>query len=298
MDDVFRFMKNNKVKMKNGKEFPAKIIYCNFCGISQFEVDHIIAGPTVYICRECSELCIEVLDEQTNSAIIKRTLAFPKEYLHAAATILSSISDYVRTRYPEGDANVSISQDKDRIIVLIKSKSGDPEIIERLLSEFGLAVSGKVGVNELPISEVDKLRLQAALDFSQLQLKLTNDTLALLKEQNLRLLGLSERQTSVAQSLSKSIQMSLTNSTELGRYLAEISRREAAEVQILINAIEDRLEVGIEDADEAEVKSKLKQIEKKKPGLLKEVYEVAKDTGASGGGSLLAMWIAQILGLL
>jgi len=36
------------------------ILYCNFCGKSQHEVDKLIAGPTVFICNECTDLCFEI----------------------------------------------------------------------------------------------------------------------------------------------------------------------------------------------------------------------------------------------
>ena len=286
-------------KNEAGTRFPRNPLYCSFCGKSQHQVKTLIAGPTVFICDVCADLCNDIIDDSNHSAIIRRTLSFPREYLHAAASILSSISEYVKVRYPDGDTNVTISQDGEKVIVIIRSASGEAEIIERVLSEFGLLVSGRVSVNDLQISDLDRIKLQVSLDSARLQLKVANDTVTLLKEQNLRLLGLSERQSSVAESLSKSIQMSLAASTELGRFLHELSLRdENSDIQVLVNALQDRLEYGIIEADEAEVKKKLEAVHKRKPSALKEIYQVAKDTGASGGGSLLAMWIAQVLGLL
>ncbi len=39
-------------------------LYCSFCGKSQDEVRKLIAGPTVYICDECIELCNEIIAEE------------------------------------------------------------------------------------------------------------------------------------------------------------------------------------------------------------------------------------------
>ena len=39
-------------------------LYCNFCGKSQYEVGKLIAGPRVFICDECVELCLIVIDEE------------------------------------------------------------------------------------------------------------------------------------------------------------------------------------------------------------------------------------------
>jgi ClpX C4-type zinc finger/Glyoxalase superfamily protein len=41
-----------------------KLLYCSFCGKSQHEVRKLIAGPAVYICDECVDLCVDIVDEQ------------------------------------------------------------------------------------------------------------------------------------------------------------------------------------------------------------------------------------------
>ncbi|MCK5001591.1 MAG: ATP-dependent Clp protease ATP-binding subunit ClpX [Gammaproteobacteria bacterium] len=58
-----------------------KLLYCSFCGKSQHEVKKLIAGPSVYVCDECVELCndiiLEEMEEETSSAI--RKLPTPQE---------------------------------------------------------------------------------------------------------------------------------------------------------------------------------------------------------------------------
>jgi ClpX C4-type zinc finger len=46
-------------------------LYCTFCGKSQHEVRKLIAGPTVFICDECVELCKDIIREETKSALVK-----------------------------------------------------------------------------------------------------------------------------------------------------------------------------------------------------------------------------------
>ncbi|NOR42994.1 MAG: ATP-dependent Clp protease ATP-binding subunit ClpX [Gammaproteobacteria bacterium] len=52
-----------------------KLLYCSFCGKSQHEVKKLIAGPSVYVCDECVELCndiiLEELEDETSSAVKK-----------------------------------------------------------------------------------------------------------------------------------------------------------------------------------------------------------------------------------
>ena len=44
-----------------------KLLYCSFCGKSQHEVRKLIAGPSVFICDECIELCNDIIREESQS---------------------------------------------------------------------------------------------------------------------------------------------------------------------------------------------------------------------------------------
>ena len=46
-------------------------LYCSFCGKSQHEVRKLIAGPTVFICDECVELCMDIIREETKTSGLK-----------------------------------------------------------------------------------------------------------------------------------------------------------------------------------------------------------------------------------
>ena len=50
-----------------GKHDDGKLLYCSFCGKSQHEVKKLIAGPSVFICDECIELCNDIIREETAS---------------------------------------------------------------------------------------------------------------------------------------------------------------------------------------------------------------------------------------
>ena len=45
-----------------------KLLYCSFCGKSQHEVRKLIAGPSVFICDECIELCNDIIKEEGDAA--------------------------------------------------------------------------------------------------------------------------------------------------------------------------------------------------------------------------------------
>jgi len=71
---------------KNNKN----ILYCSFCGKSQHEVRKLIAGPTVFICDECVELCMDIIKEENKSSLVKHQdgVPTPKE-------ICGVLDDYV-----------------------------------------------------------------------------------------------------------------------------------------------------------------------------------------------------------
>ena len=66
------------------------ILYCSFCGKSQHEVRKLIAGPTVFICDECVELCMDIIKEESKDTFVKHQdgLPSPKE-------ICKVLDDYV-----------------------------------------------------------------------------------------------------------------------------------------------------------------------------------------------------------
>ncbi len=65
-------------------------LYCSFCGKSQHEVRKLIAGPTVFICDECVELCMDIIREETKTAGLKSTDGVP-----TPREICAVLDDYV-----------------------------------------------------------------------------------------------------------------------------------------------------------------------------------------------------------
>ena len=65
-------------------------LYCSFCGKSQHEVRKLIAGPTVFICDECVELCMDIIREETKASGLKSTDGVP-----TPKDICEVLDDYV-----------------------------------------------------------------------------------------------------------------------------------------------------------------------------------------------------------
>ena len=66
------------------------ILYCSFCGKSQHEVRKLIAGPTVFICDECVELCMDIIKEENKDTFVKHQDGLP-----APKEICKVLDDYV-----------------------------------------------------------------------------------------------------------------------------------------------------------------------------------------------------------
>ncbi len=66
------------------------ILYCSFCGKSQHEVRKLIAGPTVFICDECVELCMDIIKEESKDTFVKHQDGLP-----SPMEICSVLDDYV-----------------------------------------------------------------------------------------------------------------------------------------------------------------------------------------------------------
>ncbi len=75
---------------KSGGSDSKNTLYCSFCGKSQHEVRKLIAGPTVFICDECVELCMDIIREEHKTARVKSRDGVP-----TPGEIRAVLDDYV-----------------------------------------------------------------------------------------------------------------------------------------------------------------------------------------------------------
>ncbi|MEM0990198.1 MAG: ATP-dependent Clp protease ATP-binding subunit ClpX [Pseudomonadota bacterium] len=75
---------------KNNGSDSKNTLYCSFCGKSQHEVRKLIAGPTVFICDECVELCMDIIREETKNNLVKSSDGVP-----TPRDICQVLDDYV-----------------------------------------------------------------------------------------------------------------------------------------------------------------------------------------------------------
>ncbi len=75
---------------KKGDQDNGKLLYCSFCGKSQHEVRKLIAGPSVFICDECVELCNDIIREEIQEQSADGDTHLPKPY-----DINTNLDEYV-----------------------------------------------------------------------------------------------------------------------------------------------------------------------------------------------------------
>src|SRR5512135_3562735 len=78
--------------MTSDKNKGDKLLYCSFCGKSQHEVRKLIAGPSVFVCDECIELCNDIIREENNNALAAKA---DKSDLPVPHEIRAKLDEYV-----------------------------------------------------------------------------------------------------------------------------------------------------------------------------------------------------------
>ncbi|KRM72565.1 ATP-dependent Clp protease ATP-binding subunit ClpX [Lacticaseibacillus brantae] len=114
-------------------------VTCSFCGKSQNQVKKIVAGPGVYICNECIDLCKEIIDEEFKEEAFENLLEVPKPL-----EILNILNDYVIGQDAAKRAlAVAVYNHYKRVNQMEVAEKNDTELQKSNISLIGPTGSGK-----------------------------------------------------------------------------------------------------------------------------------------------------------
>ncbi|WP_251546953.1 ATP-dependent Clp protease ATP-binding subunit ClpX [Limosilactobacillus caecicola] len=115
-------------------------VHCSFCGKSQDEVKKIVAGPGVYICNECVELCSEIIKQElAEDQINNGTFKVP-----TPAEIMSQLNDYViGQNEAKKTLSVAVYNHYKRVNAMVTGDNNDTELQKSNIAVIGPTGSGK-----------------------------------------------------------------------------------------------------------------------------------------------------------
>lgn len=151
------------------------ILYCSFCGKSQHEVRKLVAGPAVYMCDECIELCVDIIYDDDGNARITRTIVFDPENAQAGISILANFSKIIQQKYPGVPVEVKIEQKGNEVSMLIITPGGEEERVLETLEDYGKVVLGHLRPDQLLSDPLHVLELTNKLRLAQMELQMTRE---------------------------------------------------------------------------------------------------------------------------
>ncbi|AOM00743.1 MULTISPECIES: ATP-dependent Clp protease ATP-binding subunit ClpX [Cobetia] len=127
-----------------GKDENGKLLYCSFCGKNQNEVRKLIAGPSVYICDECVDLCNDIIREE----VLEADAEGDDDRLPAPREIRSTLDDYV------------IGQDRAKRVLSVavynhykRLRAGQKAVDEVELGKSNILLIGPTGSGKTLLAE-------------------------------------------------------------------------------------------------------------------------------------------------
>ena len=112
-----------------------KTLYCSFCGKSQHEVKKLIAGPSVFICDECIDLCNEIIEEELsqNTEVRFDDLPKPREI-----TRMRELLDEILA-FHTGQPVERVKKDTDRDFIMSAIDAADYGLVDEVITNRELA---------------------------------------------------------------------------------------------------------------------------------------------------------------
>lgn len=252
-----------------------KILFCSFCGKSQHEVKKLIAGPSVFMCDECVDLCVDIIYDGEGNARITRTIVFEPDNAQAGISILANFSRIIQQKYPGVPVEVKIEQRGNEVSMLIVTPTGEQERVLETLESYGMVVLGKMRAEELLVDPIHVMELNNKLRLAHLELQMTKELLELGRVASSERIGSLEAQVASLHGLIGKGLACIPSMDELIKCIREYRTTD----DVLKNAVSDVIRAHAEGLTQPDqnLAHALRIIESRDAGLYQDLKDVAKD---------------------
>jgi hypothetical protein len=137
-------------------------IHCTFCNKPQEDLEALIAGPKVYICTECINVCLDILEKQGRDLVQRRAnqdvetsdklvrgVTLPPEYHQAGISLMGYFGVLLRHAFPSTAVRARLELEGFTVRLVVRCSAGRKKAIESFLSNYGLIIQGKLKPGQL-----------------------------------------------------------------------------------------------------------------------------------------------------
>ena len=243
---------------------------------------------------------IGLFDSATDTNIIIRSIEFEPKYKDAGVSILNYFSTILNQKYPDIQVKFSIEQEGLNVKMIIETPEGKREEIEQTLQEYGKVLSGQMApekfikddlmVHDLKIQlETAKLQIESEKRLSQIAKKHYGERIGSLEKEVKDLHRLIGETLSTSKS---NLEVFKEFASDALKYLD--GKNETIDKILLVLMI--KIEQGLKESDEKEVKEMFITIRKENPEFFKKFSEwIIKGSVAGVAGNYLFEWMKSIM---
>jgi len=230
--------------------------------------------------------------EEYDFAEIYRTIEFSSENVSAGLSILSYFEQVLKQKYKNLDATIKIEQNNNSVKLVIKTKDGNVEIIEKTLADYGHVVKGDLRSDEILSNPLDIERLNMKLEIASLELR-----------QNQKIISLYESEMNNSKTRIDSLELqvqTLNNALCKGLVLSqqnlEINLNQSANVLTsIMTLVDEAIKDGLTKDNKTLLKDKIEFAHKQDSSISSEIDSLIKNTFYGVAGNTVFNYLQSIL---
>lgn len=261
------------------------------------------------------EIAVFDQSEPEDRGVVEKSIEFPQEYYQAGVSILSYFGEVLKQKHPDIAAKVRIEQDGLTVRLRIESGSGDTEIVEKTLEEYGLVIAEQLPPEAMFENRLQVVALEQKLELAKAEIRYTQQLLALAEGAYQQRIGdlqneVTHLRTYIGRHLSQIdvTQALLARQSETNErlLLAQVVQadsliqnliRQSADnnsVRDALTIIDQKLTEGVKFTDEEAVKRALAIIRQEKPSVFTQLHSIFLNLSYEVSGGFLFKWIEAL----